>query len=197
MTISKRAFAKAFYDELNSISAKNQEKNKETDSKICGFTDFYEFKNSAIGDAIINRTNKRTLSLSELLEFDRGDFELEDEHVDTALSVESAFSLDTFLQEAGSSLKERPVLIAFFREVLIADRALFGASGLYADHHFQTLLLADSHYAELAGHVAELTDKLHTQGLSESEEDLLQRQIGDLRIQISEKLFLRSTTNHF
>lgn len=186
------AFEKAFYEELEAIKSKRQGKNIEADSKIAGFADFYEFKNSSIGDVFIHRNMNRMHSLNELLDADMGDFDLEDTDMDTALSVESSLGINTLLEEAGTRLSEKPVLVEFFHQVLLADRVLFGINGLLEDKYFLDLLINEPKYVEFVTAVLALSEKSRSLSLSELEQEDLQEELNSVQTQIAEKLFFET-----
>ena len=90
------------------------------------------------------------VSLSDLLD-DNEDFEVEDRRPETPASGADTSELYAkILAEAGPRLAQDPVLAAFFRAVLVADRPFTGTRGLLGDVGFQALLAQTPDYADLA-----------------------------------------------
>lgn len=148
----ERAFHNAFETVRKELAEKDKKKKPapkraESDRKVGGFAGFKEWLDSGLGQTMLR---DHPLSLSGLFG-EEEDFAIKDQHPEEPASEADASELYAkILAEAGPRLLLDPVLAAFFREVLVADRPFPGQGGLLEDPGFQALLAQTPGYAGLA-----------------------------------------------
>jgi hypothetical protein len=151
--LQERAFRDAFDALRKTLAEKDKSKSKapkkaESERKVGGFSNFDDWLDSDIGQAMLR---EHPLSLSVLFGEEEEDFQVEDQRLLAPASAADAAELYAqILADAGPRLSQDPVLSAFFREVLVADRTFTGPGSLLEEAGFQALLAQHPGYAGLA-----------------------------------------------
>jgi hypothetical protein len=178
----KEQYLVAFKTAFNELAQTNNH-------KWAGFNTFEEWRNSDVGDAILMRSSKHLVSLTDLLTGDKDFQELDiadDKSESIHETVDLSINLETLQAEVGERLTQ--VLSIFFEHVLLEGGELYGDNGLLENSRFLQAALVDLDYTVFSKNILTLKEQL-ADCSPLMRDELLNTKL-NWQMQIAEKLFI-------